>query len=78
MKYSIISIIKLYQHTLSPDHSWLKSRYPFGFCRFYPSCSQYAVEAITAKGIIVGSWLALKRILRCNPFIRPGFDSVPK
>lgn len=47
-------------------------------CRFYPSCSAYALEAIERFGIIKGSVLALFRILRCNPFCRGGIDYVPE
>lgn len=46
-------------------------------CRYTPTCSQYAVEAIKKYGPIKGGWLALKRILRCNPFGGSGFDPVP-
>jgi len=46
-------------------------------CRFYPSCSQYAIEAIEKRGIFVGILLASWRILRCNPFSKGGIDLVP-
>ena len=46
-------------------------------CRFEPSCSQYSVEAIELHGALRGGWLTLKRLLRCNPFSRGGFDPVP-
>ena len=46
-------------------------------CRYTPTCSQYAIEAIKKYGPIKGGWLALKRILRCNPFGGSGFDPVP-
>lgn len=46
-------------------------------CRFTPTCSQYAVEAIMRHGVIYGSWLALKRILRCHPWGGSGYDPVP-
>ena len=47
-------------------------------CRFVPTCSQYAIEAIEKIGIFQGSWLTLQRILRCNPFCRGGYDPVPE
>ena len=78
MKTILITIIKLYQKTLSPDHGLFKARWPLGYCRYHPTCSQYATEAITMNGSVRGSWQAGKRILRCNPFANPGVDPVPK
>ena len=46
-------------------------------CRFYPSCSQYALEAITRHGAVKGTWLATRRLVRCHPFNPGGFDPVP-
>ena len=48
-----------------------------GSCRFYPTCSQYAIEAIQTHGVLKGFYLAVFRILRCNPFCRGGYDPVP-
>ena len=73
-KKAAIFIIKLYQRTLSFDHGPLKTFYPQGFCRFYPSCSQYGVEAVEKYGIIKGGLKTLWRIIRCNPWNKGGND----
>ena len=70
----VVSAIKFYQKTLSFDHGPLKSMYPHGFCRFYPSCSQYGVEAVEKYGIIKGGLKAMWRIIRCNPWNKGGND----
>jgi putative membrane protein insertion efficiency factor len=64
-----ITLIKCYQVLISP---WLGPQ-----CRFTPTCSHYAVEALKKYGIFKGSWLAVKRILRCHPWGGKGFDPVP-
>jgi putative membrane protein insertion efficiency factor len=46
-------------------------------CRFYPSCSQYALDAVSRHGALKGSWLAARRLARCHPFHPGGFDPVP-
>lgn len=69
MKRLLIVFIRLYQRFLSP----LKPP----CCRFEPSCSSYAVEALQKHGTIKGSALSLWRILRCNPFGGSGYDPVP-
>jgi putative membrane protein insertion efficiency factor len=71
-----VKLISLYQLTLSPDHSWLKAKYPYGFCRHYPSCSDYSKQAIVKYGLVKGSWLAAKRIARCNPWAQPRIDLI--
>jgi len=72
----IIILIKLYQKTLSFDHGPLRRWRPYGFCRFSPSCSQYAVEALGKYGVIKGGLMTSWRILRCNPWNRGGYDPV--
>ena len=68
MKKIFIGIIRFYRKYISP----LKAP----SCKFYPTCSQYAIEAIEKKGVIRGSLMALWRILRCNPFSHGGYDPV--
>jgi putative membrane protein insertion efficiency factor len=46
-------------------------------CRYLPTCSQYALEAVSSRGIVVGTGLAMWRVLRCNPLLRGGYDPVP-
>ncbi len=70
VRWAMVAMIRLYQLTLS---GWLG-----GQCRFYPSCSQYAREAIQRHGAWRGSALATWRILRCGPFTEGGFDPVPR
>ncbi|MDO5374949.1 MAG: membrane protein insertion efficiency factor YidD [Staphylococcus rostri] len=69
MKSIFISCIRFYQRFISPLTP--------PSCRFYPTCSNYAVEAIQVHGALKGSWLAIKRILKCHPFHKGGFDPVP-
>ena len=69
MKYIFIFLIKVYQRTLS--------RVLPSSCRFYPSCSEYGVQAIQKYGIFKGGWLTIKRIGRCQPFHPGGYDPVP-
>lgn len=76
MRYIAVQLIRLYQLTLSPDHGLLKARYPHGFCKFYPSCSEYAKEAIMQKGVMRGSVLAALRVLKCNPWSEPRVDRI--
>ncbi len=69
MRELALDLIKLYQDTVSKvtPHS----------CRFQPTCSRYAFEAIERHGLVRGSWLATKRLARCNPFSKGGYDPVP-
>ena len=64
-----IGLIRIYKNFISP----LFPR----CCRFTPSCSTYAIEAIEMHGVIIGLWLTFKRLLRCHPFCRGGYDPVP-
>jgi putative membrane protein insertion efficiency factor len=69
-RWLLIGLIRVYRATLS---GWLG-----GQCRFAPSCSAYAEEAIRLRGAVVGSALAVWRVLRCNPFGRGGLEPVPQ
>lgn len=70
IQYPFLLIIRIYRYTISP---LLGPR-----CRFYPSCSSYAEEAIKIHGVSKGGWLAVKRICRCHPFNEGGIDPVPE
>ena len=70
MKFTLLLIIRFYQYFISP---WLGKN-----CRFYPTCSSYAKEAIITHGALKGLYLSTKRILKCNPFFTGGTDFVPK
>ena len=69
LRAALIGAIRLYRLTLA---GWLG-----GQCRFYPSCSRYAEEAIRSRGAVVGGGLAIWRVLRCNPFGEGGLDPAP-
>lgn len=66
MKTLLIGLVKFYRKHISP----LKKP----TCRFYPTCSQYALQALEKYGALKGSYLAIKRILRCHPFNKGGYD----
>lgn len=69
MRYLAAALIRLYQWTLSPLLG--------PACRFYPSCSQYALQSILRFGFFHGSWLTARRLGRCHPWHPGGFDPVP-
>jgi len=69
LSFFAIALIHLYQGCIAP---WLGVR-----CRFEPSCSRYAIEAIEHHGALKGIWLSAKRLLRCHPFGGMGYDPVP-
>ena len=70
MKKILILLIRFYQKFISP-------MFP-AKCRFYPTCSQYTLEAIKEHGTIKGTYLGIRRILKCHPFHEGGYDPVPK
>ncbi len=69
MKKILITMIKFYQKYISPMKRTK--------CPYYPTCSQYGLEAVEKYGVLKGSVLAIWRILRCNPFSKGGYDPVP-
>jgi len=69
VKAILIFLLKIYKKGVSP--------YLPPSCRFTPSCSEYAIEALNRFGAVKGSWLAVKRILKCHPFHEGGIDPVP-
>ncbi|MDH5727553.1 MAG: membrane protein insertion efficiency factor YidD [Gammaproteobacteria bacterium] len=70
MRYLLLLPIRFYRYCISP---FLGSN-----CRYYPSCSCYADEAISKHGFIRGSWMAARRVSRCHPWHEGGFDPVPE
>lgn len=70
MKHVLIFFIRIYQKFISPLTP--------PTCRFYPTCSQYAIEAIARFGVLQGGWLTIKRLLKCHPFHPGGLDPVPE
>ncbi|HSX11459.1 MAG TPA: membrane protein insertion efficiency factor YidD [Chlamydiales bacterium] len=69
MKSLVIFLIRFYQAALSP--------FVGHCCRFYPTCSEYAAEAVAKHGAVRGSWLSIRRVCRCHPLHRGGSDPVP-
>ena len=70
MKKLLIRVIKFYQRKISPTKP--------NCCRFMPTCSAYAIEAIEVHGALKGTGLAICRLLRCNPLFKGGYDPVPE
>jgi putative membrane protein insertion efficiency factor len=69
VKHLIIGFLRAYRFLISPLYGQV--------CRFHPSCSAYALEAVTVHGSLRGSWLAGRRIVRCHPWNPGGYDPVP-
>jgi putative membrane protein insertion efficiency factor len=75
LQYILVGLVKLYRWTLSPMKVFFFG--PFARCRFTPSCSAYACEALKTHGAFYGGWLAAKRVCRCHPWGDWGPDPVP-
>ncbi|GAA2180300.1 hypothetical protein GCM10009785_10550 [Brooklawnia cerclae] len=69
MKYLLIGFVKAWRAVISPLYG--------DVCKYYPSCSAYGLEALRLHGAVRGSWLTVRRILRCHPWADGGFDPVP-
>jgi putative membrane protein insertion efficiency factor len=69
VRYLIVGFLRGYRAVVSPWYGQV--------CRYYPSCSQYALDAVRAHGAVKGSWLAIRRLGRCHPWARGGVDPVP-
>ncbi|WP_006242293.1 membrane protein insertion efficiency factor YidD [Mycolicibacterium tusciae] len=67
---ALVYVIQLYRHMVSPLRP--------ATCRFVPTCSQYAVDALTEYGAVKGGWLAVVRLLKCGPWHRGGWDPIPE
>ena len=69
MRYLLIGLLRLYRLFISPLYGQV--------CRYHPSCSAYALQAVTEYGALRGTWLAARRLLRCHPWAAVGYDPVP-
>jgi len=76
IKKILLKIIRFYQKNFSPDHSIYAKKHPHGYCRFYPTCSEYSYQAINKYGLVKGLLKALWRVLRCHPFSKGGYDPI--
>lgn len=69
MKYLLIGLLRAYRAVISPLYG--------NVCKYYPTCSAYALEAVTVHGALKGSWLAVRRLASCHPWSLGGYDPVP-
>lgn len=69
MKYVLIALLKAYRFAISPLYGQV--------CRYHPTCSAYALEAVQSHGALRGTWLAARRVARCHPWAAGGYDPVP-
>lgn len=76
MRQLLIVFVQIYRYTLSPLLSFIGG--PGSGCRYFPTCSEYALEALRRHGAARGAWLTTRRICRCHPWGGFGFDPVPQ
>lgn len=78
MKKGILYLIKVYQQTLSLDHGVMGKRFPnLRHCKFTPTCSEYSYKAVEKYGVVKGGFMSIWRLIRCNPWTKPGtYDPV--
>jgi uncharacterized protein len=70
LRWLLIGFLRAYRLLVSPLYGQV--------CRYHPSCSAYALEAVTERGSVIGSWLTVRRLARCHPWARGGYDPVPR
>lgn len=70
LRWALIGFLRAYRLLISPLYGQV--------CRYHPSCSAYALEAVTERGSLVGTWLAVRRLARCHPWAAGGYDPVPR
>lgn len=73
-----IALVRVYQVTLSPDHSWLAGAFPYGFCRHEPTCSEFAMEKLHKESLPKALWLIFKRVVSCNPWTKVSEERMRK
>ena len=76
MKEIFTTLILLYQKIISPDHGFLKTFFPYGYCRFYPTCSEYMRQSISYYGLVKGIIKGCRRLGMCHPWQKGGIHLV--
>jgi len=73
---AFIGLIRIYQKTISPDTGVISHLFPYGFCKYHPTCSEYTCQAVQQYGVLRGTLKGAWRVVRCNPYSKGGFDYV--